>query len=384
MMEKPAIAIHSGLTDTEPGEVGYDAARLVQLDTLFEDLIVRKKLQCASYLLSRNGRIFAGKSMGRLTHHEDSPEFMPDSIRRIASITKLFASIAVMKLVEDGKLSLDQSVSTILEEFNTDMHRKITVWHLLTHTAGLFADPGYFTEPYTRGWWEGLEEKAQRGEKPNWIKAILSGPLLSKPGEKWNYSTAGFMILGEIVSRLSGMSCEDYILETVCKPLGMNNTFFDVPEALHSRVCVTNEWSEKSLKSKEDRTGKPPRTGGGLYSTLYDLNTLGQMLLNKGTYKGVRILGRKTVEAMTANQLTGIPAFHWGGNIQEMKMGLGVSLATSDLMTPGTFGHEGAGRSALAIDPAEGFVAAFFVPTDVDWVPESLINAKAVIWSGIL
>ncbi len=378
------LPIHLANTEITPEEAAYNPERLVRLDSHLQDLILKKRLQCASYLLSRNDRIFAYKSMGKLAYYEDSPEMMPDSIRLIASITKAVTAIAVMKLVEDGRLYLEQAVSTLIQEFDTATHKEINIFHLLTHTSGICPDPGYLGEPYPRSWWNDVNDKDANEENNNWIKAILSGPAVSKPGEKWNYSSAGFMILGEIVSRLTGLPCEQYIIDKICRPIGMNDTFFDVPEKFHSRVCVTNEWGVKHLRQVEERTGKPPRTSGGLFSTLPDLNRLGQMLLNKGTYNGVRILGRKTVEAMIRNYLSGVPAYHWGGNIRDFKMGLGLSIMTGDLVTPGTFNHEGAGRSGLYIDPAEGLVAAYFTPSTHDWVPESVKSVKAIIWSGIL
>lgn len=384
MSGNSTFQVHHGFTEATPEEAGYNPDKVKLLDSHFLDLVEKSKLQCAGFLLSRNHKIFANSSMGKQTHHDDSPDLRPDFIRRIASITKIFTSIAIMKLVEDGKLFLSQPVSSILPEFDTEMHKGITLFHLLTHTSGLCADPGYFGEPYARGWWEVLENAERRGEDINWIKAVLSGPLLSSPGEQWNYSSAGFMLLGEVITRVSGQHCEQYILEKICKPLEMRDTFFDVPEELHARVCLTDEWSESSLRKMESREGKPPRTGGGIYSTLPDMYKVCEMLLNKGTYNGVTIVGRKTVEAMTTNHLSNIFAYHWGGKFKDMKMGLGISLNRCELMSPETFGHEGAGRCALYIDPTEAVIALFFVPTNISWVPESICNVQNIIWSGII
>ena len=93
--------------------------------------------------------------MGRLRFDHDTAQLMPDSIRKIYSITKVFTAVAVMKLVEDGRLYLDQPVMTILEEFNSPVHSKIKIIHLLTHTSGISPDSGYFSEPYPveREWW---------------------------------------------------------------------------------------------------------------------------------------------------------------------------------------------------------------------------------------
>jgi CubicO group peptidase (beta-lactamase class C family) len=388
MSNKPKIAVRVGETQTSPEKVGYVAERLDRLDEHFLDLIEQEKLQCASYLLARHGKVFACKSMGRLRYDDDGGDFLPDSIRRIASITKAFAAVAVMKLVEDGLLYLQQPVASIIDEFDTDIHKGITIWHLLTHTAGLPPDPGYFTEPYPMGWWHIAEGAKAMEQDIDWIKAILCGPLHAEPGEEWVYSSAGFCILGEIVSRVSGTPVEEYILQTIAQPIGMTRSFFDVPKELHDQVCITNDWGDKGLKRDEDRSGRPPRTAGGLYSTLPDLYRFAQMLLNLGTLEGVRILGRKAVEAMTRNWLIEVPAFQWGGKLKRKSYGLGLEVRVSahpslGITSPDTYNHEGAGRCAMYIDPAEQLIAVYMVPTTIDWLPESVINPQAIIWSGL-
>lgn len=386
-IEKPVV--HVAPVDVSPEEVGYDERAITRLDNHLKELVGKNNLQCASYLLARHGKIFAHKSMGKLTYLNNSSDFMPDSIRGIASVTKLFTAVAIMKLVEEGKIYLSQPVYDIIEEFNTDMHKKIFISHLLTHTSGLISDPGYFCEPYGRGWWERLElqkhESFPEKDKINWIKAILSGPLLCKPGEMWNYSTAGFMILGEIITRVSGVDCEQYIMDNIVKPLGMTETFFDLPKELHARVGCTNDWQLNKLNREPDNTNKLPRTGGGIYSTLLDLYKFGQMLLQKGTYYSARVLSRKAVEYMTRNHLAkNVPAFCWGGDLKEYSYGMGCSLATTDLQSPGTFNHEGAGRSMLYIDPSEDLLYIAFIPTNNNWVPESVINVSSIIMSGLI
>ena len=387
MSNESELAVHVGETQASPEEVGYVPERLDRLDEHFFDLIEQEKLQCASYLLARHGKVFAVKSMGKLRYDGDG-DLLPDSIRRMASITKPFTAVAVMKLIEDGLLYLRQPVASIIDEFDTDIHKNITVRQLLTHTSGLPADPGYFTEPYPAGWWY-IARGAQAMEQDiSWIKAILSGPLQAEPGEEWMYSSAGFCVLGEIISRASGMPAEEYILQKIAEPLGMARSFFDVPEDLHDQVCITNDWGGKRLKGDEDRTGWPPATSGGLYSTLPDMYRFAQMLLNMGTFEGARILGRKAVEAMTRNWLIEVPAFQWGAKLKWKSYGLGVDVRIGThsrlgLKSPGTYSHEGAGRSAMYIDPTEQFLALFLVPTAIDWVPESVINPQAIMWSGL-
>ncbi|AOZ92157.1 serine hydrolase domain-containing protein [Paenibacillus crassostreae] len=395
------IHIHSTHTEFTPEEAGFRIQTIEQLDQLFVELIQNEKVQGASYLLARGGKIFAMKSMGELRHTEQGKLFTPHSIRRIASITKWFTMVAVLRLMEDGKISLGQQVKDFIPEFDHRFYERINITHLLTHTSGLAPDGGYFLEPYPTDWYDHLfafgDDDDDDGEKPvrtadeeiafrksQWIKAMLAGPPVCAPGEQWNYCTKGFMILGEIINRVTGLEYEEYIQRTILEPLGMTRTFFNVPEELHGEVCVVNDWELERL-SRMRQPFDPPKSGGGLFSTLEDLNRFAQMLLNKGSYDGVRILGRKSVEMLQREPYPeGLPAFCWGDQVKNNHFALSSSLGREyDSCGPNTFFHEGAGRSTLMVDPDEDLVVAFFVPSDVDWVPESVINVKNIIWSGL-
>lgn len=379
-MESVDISRHEGKVHCTPEAVGYRSENLCYLDNLLISLISEKKLQCASYMLSKNGKIFASKSMGRLCGFENRGDLMPDSIRRIASITKIFTTIAILQLMEKGFIYMTQPVASIINEFDTPVHNRINIFHLLTHTSGLTPDPGYFKEPYQKGWWGNSEDG-------NWIKSGLSGPMLKNPGEEWLYSSFGFMILGEIISRISKMPYEKYVEYNIIEPLGMESTFFNVPEPYHNKVCMLTERENRRLIEKHEETANvPPSSAGGLYSSLEDLCKLGQLMLNKGTFNGHYVLGRKTVEAMTSNNLpSGIPAYHWGDQFKSYEQGLGWRVTSRNIFSsPGTFGHEGAGRSSLYIDPVEQLVAAVFVPSSAEWVPESIVGVQGIIWSGII
>ncbi len=371
------IQIHQGKTDVSPEEAGFNPVKLEQLDVFFTELVNQKKLQCASYLLSRNGKIFAARSMGKLTYEPDSPDFMPDSIRWIASITKSVTAIAIMKLIEDGKIYLEQPVMTILEEFNTPIHNRIKIFNLLTHTSGLKGIPGYFAEPYP-------EDDREQKPVENWIKKVLEGPLQAEVGTEWIYCNNNYVLLGEIITRVSGMKYEDYIIENILKPLKMERTCFGIPQDKQNQTCVVLEWEKEFFIQEGPGKNNPWSSAGGINTTLYDLQKLGQMMLNQGSLNGARIVSRKTVEAMTRNQLKDIPAFYWGAKIKALDFGLGWYLRPGDLASPGTFSNEGYGRSAFYVDPAEQFIAVYFVPTNQDWIPETMINPRAFMWSGLL
>lgn len=383
-----------------PQEVSYCPDALLRLDKHFEKLVEEKKIQSASYLLAKEGRIFATHAVGQRTYREGSDNPMrTDSIRRVASVTKLFTAVAAFQLIEQGKLFLRQPVADWIEEFKQPMFEKIQIWHLLTHTSGLWPDPGYFLEPFPFGSWdvrfafepdtEGPSAITDEGEllkqrKSAWIRATLAGKPVSEPGKAWNYSSSGYAILGEVITRASGMPYEEYVLRHITEPLGMNRTFFEVPAELHGELCLTNDWDEKRLV-KQDRSFDPPRAGGGLYSTLEDLFRFGQMLLQNGTFEGKRILSRKSVERMTPDHFEGrnLFAFCWGGKLTSMAYGMGPGITgENEWVSPGSFGHEGAGRCKLLIDPEHQAVVIYFVPSNLDWVPESINHPQQLIWSG--
>ncbi|MFW6287444.1 MAG: serine hydrolase domain-containing protein [bacterium] len=370
-------------TQYGPDDVGFIPEKVRVLDNHLMKLIEDKRLQGAGYLLSKGNKIFVHKSMGKLRWDDDRSEFMPDSIWNLASITKLFTAAAILQLVENGQVRIDQPLMEIMDEFNHPLFNSITIFHLLTHTSDLCPDPGAYFEPYParRNWYN----------KKNWIEGLLSGHTRVEPGKEWRYSSAGFTLLGEIVSRVSGTRYDEYVVENILKPLGMNDTFFEIPEDKLSRACLSDGVTEEKIKKWMDEYRNrpdwaPPKAGGGLASTLDDLQKFANMIINKGQYNGNRILSRKTVERMTRNQLKGVMDNCWENVNFEKAYGLGIKVHENNfLLTPGTVSHEGAGLSALYIDPEEKFVFAMFGPLykGVEWEARAIFNSLNIVWSGL-
>jgi CubicO group peptidase (beta-lactamase class C family) len=363
-----------------PEEAGYLPSQIKVLDEHLQKLITRKRLHAAGYIISKDDKVFVHKSMGTLRRNDESSRFLPDTIRRVASVTKLFTAVSILKLVEQGLIRLDQPVAEIIEEFRNSMYEKITVFHLLTHTSGIRPEPGAFREPYP------LDSRWQLSQE--WIKKVLTDFLAVEIGKEWRYSSAGFAILAEIVSRKSGVQYEKYVMNNIVKPLGMNDTYFDPPLTLSERVSFGDEMEEAWFY---DRTllpeGAAPRGAGGLFSTLEDMWRFGQTLVHKGSLAGVRILSRKTVEAMTRNHTPGIKDYGWGHNGAEMEYGLGMNVYSNNtFLSPGSFAHEGAGLCGLYMDPVENLVLAYSCPLaeGVGWEPEAVINLRNIVWAGIL
>ncbi|MUT65154.1 serine hydrolase [Paenibacillus sp. NEAU-GSW1] len=383
---RTTIPNHEGWTDASPEAVGFDSDSLRRLDDHYADLIEKGTIQAAGYLISRKGKVIAHRSLGMLGPDEGSAELEPASIRKVYSITKAFTALAIHQLIDRGLLMLTQQVSSIIPEFDTDKHRAITVFHLLTHTSGLRGDPGFFMEPYSLPWFEwAVRELNKKGQDIGWIKAILSGPLQDMPDKEWIYCTSGYAVLGEIIAKVTGKPYEQYIAEEILQPLGMSNTFFQVPEPLRDNVCVTNEWEREQIYNpREEDSGAPPKSGNGLYSNLEDLWKLGQMMLDGGSGNGNRIISRRAVELQTTNHLNGVAYNGWGSSYNDYKYGLGWSLEHFDICSKGTFSHEGYGHCGLYVDPAEELVFAFFVPSPKGYTNESVVTPRAIVWSGLL
>lgn len=375
----------------QPAEAGYQGERLEVLNKHFQEMIDKKELLSASYCLSRNGKIFADAALGKFSYEEeDQRPFTPDTIFGIASITKLFTAVAILKLVEDGRMRLDQCVGEFIEEFNTPPYNQITIVHLLTHTSGIIADEGAHENKYYMKWWKLVKENPSE----EWIKAVLTVGLQNKPGTEWSYSSVGFSILGEVITRVSGMFCEDYIQKYIIDPCDMKDTCFGRKVEWIDRYNIRTDWMKRHLETLRDKDSQSddwniPNTGGGIFSTCRDLMKFGTMLVNQGTYNGKRIIGRKALEAMArVHTSPSVVDFCWGAKGVHRPYGLGPDVFMesnkSQLITPGVFSHEGFGTCCLAVDVKEQFVAVWSAQFfDGDWYAHALRNVASIMWSGI-
>ncbi len=239
-----------------------------------------------------------------------------DSIFRIASMTKPVTSVAVMQLVESGRVKLDEPAATylpelsqvqVLEEFDASTGKaKLrppkappTVRQLLSHTSGF----GYeFFDPQLHGYVAtGAVPSAFQGED-----GFLKAPLVFEPGSRWEYGISTDW-LGKLVEKVSGQTLEAYFRQHIFQPLGMTDTFFDVPPEKQARVVAVHQRQEDgSFVEPPPQPFKPARFfsgGGGLYSTARDYLKFARMLLNGGKLGSKRILQSETVDQMSRNQI---------------------------------------------------------------------------------
>jgi len=330
-------------------------ARLCWIDDLVEEAIAEGHLPGAVILVGQNERILYRKAFG---HRAEVPAVEPmtvDTIFDLASVTKVVATTtSMMQLIEAGRVNLDDPVTRYIPQFKRHGKSNITVRHLLTHTSGL--RPGF--NPARR--WRGYRAA---------IAQIIDDVPVTAPGDRIVYSDLNFILLGEIVRRVSGMSLDRFAREHIFKPLGMHDTLYHPGAKMQSRIAPTERcWKDfqpcggpdgtmlrglvhdPSARRMGDGTGH-----AGLFSTVDDLSIFCRMLLGRGVFGQTRILSPATVDAM----------FSPSTPLSEDSIrGLGWNLDPTchdpqAMLLPLPIDHSGFTGTKIWIDPASGLYVVF-------------------------
>ena len=313
---------------------------------------------------SREG-IIASEAIGSL-NREQKLAMPVDAVFRIASMTKPITAIAIMMLVDEGRLSVDDPVEKHLLEFKGQLlieskeeekvvlkkpARAILIRDLLTHTSGL---PGgfpagisdhYFRRQLTLG--EAVAISSQR-------------PLEFEPGTKWAYCNAGIDTLGRIVEVVSGMPFEQFLERRLFFPLGMFDTTFYPNDEQLQRLAALYENKDGKLNPTgfqligPTKNARHPIPAGGLFSTAHDLGHLYRLMLTRGAIGELRLLSEKSVDEMTKLQIGDLA----GGFTPGVSMGFGWQVTRKpegvhEMMSAGSFGHGGAFGTQGWIDPVK-------------------------------
>ncbi|WP_048876408.1 serine hydrolase [Saccharomonospora saliphila] len=275
---------------------------------------------------------------------EERVPMREDTVFDIASITKLFTSVAVMRLVERFPVSLDDPVARHLPEFGAHGKDAITVRQLLTHTSGL--------QPTLPLWRE-------HPDVPSRIRAVLEVPPRTEPGTDYAYSDLNLITLGVLVERVTGDPLDAVIAEWITGPLGMTDTGFNPGPAQRHRIAATEFQREpdRGMVHGEVHDENAWALGGvaghaGLFSTARDLAVLAQALLNGGTYDGERILRPDSVRALFTDYNSDFP-----GHAHGLGFELDQLWYMGGLTSPATAGHTGYTGTSLVIDPLSRSVA---------------------------
>ncbi len=395
-------------TNTKNNAVNYE--RLAKIDGLVNDYISRNWLTGAVSIVIKDNQVVQYKGYGYADAATKKP-MRSDAIFRIMSQTKAITSVGIMILYEQGKLLLDEPVSDFIPEFKNPVvldkfndadttyttvaaKREITFRDLLTHTSGLdYTDIGsskvqaIYTKnniPSGLGYFDASLLES--------MKALGKLPLSFQPGEKWQYGLNSDL-LGCLIEVISGMDLETFFTKNIFEPLGMKDTYFNVPASKADRLATvyTEDDQNKIIKwSHEFRHIDPDYPtmkkhyfsgGAGLSSTAFDYAVFMQMLLNGGIYNGHQILGKRTVEMMTSNQ---IDAGLFGDDFFGLDFGItSEKTAAKGPRNAGSFAWGGYYGTTYWADPKAHMVCLFMTQQSPNSHGDVESKFESVVYSSL-
>ncbi|PCJ98014.1 MAG: serine hydrolase [Flavobacteriaceae bacterium] len=398
------------LSDATAGSVGMSQERLDKVDQMLAASVKDGDVPGIVALIARNGKIVYHKAFG-MADNESGRVLKRDDIFRIASQTKAITATAVMMLWEEGKFRLDDPISNYIPEFKDagvlDTYSEadgtyttkpattpITIRHLLTHTSGI----GYgvidgdqrFKKIYAEA---GVTDlfTTQNISIAESVKKLAKLPLHHNPGDKFTYSE-GLDVLGYFIEVVSGMPFDEFLRTRIFDPLGMDDTWFYLPKEKHSRLVsiqhpVDGKWKkfpvtfydpDYPIKGKKQFFSG----GAGLSSTVKDYATFLQMYLNNGELNGVRILSRKTIEAIMGLQFDDVwdsAGSHYGLAFRVVNQ---TGQNEGGQGSVGTFSWGGYFNTQYFADPEENMIGIIFKQTqrssdDTRW------KFSQLVWQSI-
>ena len=377
------------------------ADRLARIDRMIQQYVDKGQIAGAVALVLRDGKPAYERAFG-WADKEAGRKMTTDTLFRIASQTKAITSTAVMALVEEGKIGLDEPVGHFIPTFTktsvavkedagtfkiVPARRPITIRHLLTHTAGIsYGTDAYISDMYAA---KGLGPSAGNGwytadkEEPicETMERLGTLPFVAQPGEAfvYGYNTD---ILGCVVEKASGMPLDEFIRTRITAPLGLKDTRFYIPQNEAQRLAAVYATGPdgNAVRAAEGSKGQghyvngPHKSfagGAGLTSTAHDYARFLDMIRNGGTLDGIRILGSRTVDLMTTNQ---------SGSLHSTTgLGFGLGFETVDrygasgMAGVGAFGWGGAYGTTYQVDRESGLVVVLMIqlmPNGTDIQPK--------------
>jgi CubicO group peptidase (beta-lactamase class C family) len=380
------------LPNGKPEEVGLSSERLQRINDVIKTYIDSGQITGAVTMVSRKGRIAHFEAQGLMDLESRAP-MRKDAIFRMASMSKPVTGVAILMLMEEGKLRLTDPVSRFVPEFKNPKvampktpppgppgaagqpppppeiytvpaERELTIRDLMTHTNGL--------ETGGPGSREGAR-MSPRNTSSNlaaYVPTLGAVPLDFQPGTKWQYSAlAGIETLGRIVEIASGMTFDQFLQKRIFEPLGMKDTAFVPTDDRLSRVVTLYERKPTGLSRIDTPAWLATRTlfsgGGGLWSTPEDYMLFAQMLVNSGQLNGKRLLSPRTVDLMSSNHVGDLYA-----GVGQRQKGMGFGLTVEVVMdnvsanrreSNGSFGWDGAFGTHFWVDRKEQLAGLLMV-----------------------
>ena len=326
-----------GLPKARPEAVEMSALRLDAITRVVRRGISEGGFPGAAVVVGRRGSAVFSQGFGRIAWAPDAASVSPDrTVYDLASLTKVIGTTtAIMLLYDEGKIKLDDQVHTFFPEFSGGEKDLVTVRDLLTHRGGL---------PAGRDLWRLAWSPADAQ------RLVLETPLEYSPGTRYIYSDLGADILGFIAEKVSGKKLDELLQDRVFTPLGMTETWYRVPANVRERTAPTATMSVRGYSLQGDVHDENAHALGGvaghagLFSTAGDLSVFATMMLNKGTYNGMRIISDSTIERFTA-RTAGSRALGWDTCAEHNGVGCGRYMSAH------AYGHTGFTGTSIWIDP---------------------------------
>ena len=331
------VLLPTRLPHAKPEAVGMQSSVLGRIDEVVAEGLRRKLMPGAVVLIARQERVVFLKAYGSRAVQPAVEKMTTDTMFDMASITKPVATAtSVMKLIEQGELGLDDPVSKYIPEFSANGKDKVTIRQLLTHQAGLIPDNSI------RDYKDGPAKAFER---------IYNLKFYVPPATKFAYTDVGFILLADLVKRVSGQDVHAFSKANVFGPLGMTETGYKPADGLRGRTAPTEKIDGKWRRGvvHDPRAFALGGVAGhaGLFSTAEDLAVYAAMMKNGGELNGVRVLEAETVQQMTASNKVA------DGNMRGLGWDkrTGFSYNRGDMLTPAAFGHGGFTGTVLWMDP---------------------------------
>ena len=397
------------MPSARPEEVGLSSERLGRIRETVQRHIDAGNVTGAVTLVARKGRIAHFEAQG-LADVESKRPMAKDTIFRLASMTKPVTAVAVMMLVEEGKIRLNDPVSKFVPEFKdakvaigrqagpammamtipgqpprdpeyyvVPANREVTIQDMLTHTSGLVSG-GIGSRMVNK-----LAPRQADDSLAAYIPRLAPVPLDFQPGSQWAYSgTAGPDVLGRIVEIVSGLTYDQFLKQRLFDPLGMKDTFFYPPDSVRPRLVTLYQRTPKGLEKNPNQDGFSTKTyfsgGAGLMSTAEDYLQFAQMLTNGGELNGKRYLGPRTVELMSANHVGDMFNGKLGRPAQGMGFGFLMDVVLDNVtsgmrLANGAFGWDGAFGTLFWADPKDKIVRVLMMQTQTPQLQRDFENA---------
>jgi len=402
-----ALSLTAASLPGRPEDVGMSSDRLLRIGDVVQRYIDAGQISGAVTMVSRRGRIAHFEARGLMDLEAKTP-MRRDAIFRMASMSKPVTGVAILMLMEEGKVRLTDPVSRFIPEFRNikvavakplppaptgpsrqpprepeiytvPADREVTIRDLLTHTSGLESG-GWGTAEANRA-----APRRTSDTLAHYVPELGAAPLDFQPGTQWRYSAlAGLETLGRIVEVASGEPFDRFLKERIFDPLGMQDTAFFPTDDRAPRVVTLYQPGRKRLERVETPAWLATRTlfsgAAGLWSTAEDYMQFAQMLANGGALDGTRLLSPRTIDLMASNHVADLYTGAGGQRQQGLGFGLTVevvldSVASGRRPSNGSFGWDGAFGTHFWVDRKEQLVGLLLIQEPVAQLGRDFENA---------